>query len=183
MKRRTCLPVLFLAALVATSCAAADGKAEAKAEKKAATAPKSSVSSPLAARFKLVRERIDALYRHRNEAPPPPDAATNPFRLPGTVPVLASGDGRTPTAAESLAAGLAPTSNLALLQQGAETLKISGIFEISGQLLLVINARPYRQGDLVQTVVQGEKVPLRIREIARRSVILEYKDAELTLKF
>jgi hypothetical protein len=141
------------------------------------TPAKTSTPQPLAPRFKQVRDRIADLYQHRNETPPAPDPALNPFRAPGSV-IAPVGDEpvkeerRTP-----------PVGNLALLQQAAATLKVSGTFEIGGKLHLVINARPYKSGDVVQTQVGGESVYLRVREISRRSVALALHDAEMTLNF
>ena len=70
-----------------------------------------------------------------------------------------------------------------LVQQAAATLKISGVFEIAGRSHLVINARPYSQGDVVQTQLQGETVNLRIKEIKKRSVTFTLRDAEMLLSF
>jgi hypothetical protein len=138
-------------------------------------APKPSVPNPFAGRFKQVNERIDALFHHRNEAPPPPDARNNPFRVPGAaMPAARPGE---PAPAPD------PASNLTRLQESVSTLRVSGLFEIGGRSHLVINARPYKEGDVVQTQVQGEAVYLRVREISRRSVTLELGDAEMTLKF
>lgn len=143
-------------------------------------APKTSVPNPFAPRFKQVRDRIDDLYRHRNEPPSPPDARSNPFRTPG-VPIA----GPVASAPRPDEASLTPdaASNLSLLQQSVATLRVSGVFEVGGRSHLVINKRSYKEGDVVQTQVQGEPVYLRIREISKRSVTLELNEAEMTLKF
>lgn len=138
-------------------------------------APKPSVPNPFAARLKQVHDRIDALFHHRNEAPPPLDARNNPFRVAGaSAPAARPGDG---------APAPDPVSNLSRLQESVSTLRVSGVFEFSGRSHLVINARPYKEGDVVQTQVQGDAVYLRVREISKRSVTLELGDAEMTLKF
>ncbi len=165
-------PGLLPAAEVATAAAG-----------KSAPPPKSSVAQPLAPRFQQVRERIAALYQHRNEPPPPLDPRYNPFRLPGSAPLVPAPNAGDPGAEEFITPAPGPGASLALLQQGAATLKVSGIFEIGGQSHLVINARPYKEGDVVQTLVQGETVYLRLKEIAKRSVTLSLNDAEMTLKY
>jgi hypothetical protein len=146
-----------------------------------AKAPKPSVPKPIAPRFKQVRDRIDALFGHRNETPPAPDLRTNPFRVPGAPVPAASVASRE----EGAPAPTAPAAveDLSLLQESAATLRVSGVFEIGGRSHLVINARPYKEGDVVQTQVKGEAVYLRVREISKRSVTLELNEAELTLKF
>jgi len=169
----------FIALLVVPAVAAALPAAAASAPPAPAPAPKQSVASPLAPRFKQVRERIDALFLHRNAPPAPPDPKHNPFRTPGARPVAPVAEG----VAASNAAPPPQADNLGQLQQAVATLKVSGVFEKGGRSHLVINARPYQQGDVVQTLVQGEKVYLRVKDISKRSVTLALHDAELTLKF
>ncbi len=138
--------------------------------------PKSSVPNPLAPRFKQVREKIDTLFQHRNAPPAPIDIRTNPFRMPGSAPVAPATPGEKPVVTDA-------STDLAILQQSAATLKISGVLEIGGQSHLVINARPYKQGDVFQTQVRGDAVYLRIQDISRRSVTFALNEAEMTLKF
>ena len=153
----------------------------------AAKSPKQSVANPLAPRFKQVRERIDALFEHRVDAPPPVDPRANPFRTPGAAaPATALANNPTPTPGGAEGTPTPPATaptNLAILQQAVATLKVSGVFEIGGKSHLVINARPYKEGDVVQTLVQGETIYLRVREISKRSVTLVLNDAEMTLRF
>lgn len=170
---------LLLVPAVAAALPAAAASASPPAAPATAPAPKQSVANPLAPRFKQVRERIDALFLHRNAPLAPLDPKHNPFRLPGTRPVAPVPEG---VVAEDAAPAL-PADNLAQLQQATATLKVSGVFEKGGRAHLVINARPYQQGDVVQTLVQGEKVYLRVKDISKRSVTLALHDAELTLKF
>jgi hypothetical protein len=141
----------------------------------AAKTPKPPAPTPLASRFKQVRERIDALFSRRNEAPLPPDPRNNPFRAPGERIVVPRTN--EPDAIPD------PVSNLSLLQQSVATLRVSGVFEIGGRTHLVINARPYKVGDFVQTQVKGEAIQLRVGKILNRSVTFELNDAELTVKF
>lgn len=169
----------FIALLLVPAAAVAElPAAAASAPTPPPPAPKQSVASPLAPRFKQVRDRIDALFLHRNEPPAPLDPKHNPFRLPGARPVAPVPEGAT-----AVAAPVPEADNLAQLQQAAATLKVSGLFEKGGRSHLVINARPYQQGDVVQTLVRGEKVYLRVKEISKRSVTLVLHDAEMTLKF
>ena len=123
------------------------------------------------------------MYQHRNDAPPPPDPRYNPFRTPGigTVTPAKGESGETATGvADPQVPDRMPSSNLALLQQGAATLKLGGTLELGGRSRLVINARNYKEGDVVQTQVRGETIYLRIKEIAGRSVTLVLNDAEMT---
>ena len=162
---------LLVAVMAAPALATADTPAK---------TAKPSVPNPFAPRFKQVRDRIEALFGHRNETPPAPDLRTNPFRVPGAAVPVAPVNREQTAAAPTAPAAVA---DLTLLQDSAATLRVSGVFEIGGRSHLVINARPYKEGDVVQTQVKGEAVYLRVREISKRSVTLELNEAELTLKF
>lgn len=162
------------------STAAVDVPAASAAAPAASTADsKSAVILPQTPRFNQVRARIKALFEHRNETPAPPNARTNPFRPLGPLAPATNGQ----RSKDDAAPASEPESDLAVLQRSAATLKISGIFEIGGTSHLVINARPYKQGDVVPTQVNGETVYLRVRIIARRAVTLALNEAEMTLKF
>lgn len=143
-----------------------------------AGAPGAKGAAPLNPRFKQVREEIDALFQHRNQPPAPPDPRVNPFRPAGAAPVAA-----TPAAKPAGATPAPLSSDVALLQQAVATLKVGGYIEIAGRAHLVINTKPYRVGEVVQTKVQGESVFLRVRKISRNNVTLGLNAAELTLKF
>lgn len=135
---------------------------------------------PLSPRFKQVRERIDALFHLRNDAPPAPDPRGNPFRPAG--PSLAPPPGAvTPSA--PIALETAPAGDQALLLAAVGTLKITGGVERGGDSLIGINAKLYKKGDVVQAVVQGQPVYLRVREVSGRTATLVLNDAETTVKF
>lgn len=146
-----------------------------------ASSARAAVNLPLGPRFAQIRARIDALFAHRGEAVAAPDPRTNPFRPPGTL-VAAKAEGGAPPQPNPPAV-VAPASDLALLQQSAATLKVSGIFEIGGTSHLVINGRPYKAGDVVPAQVNGETVYVRVRTIAKPNVTLALKDAEMTINF
>lgn len=136
---------------------------------------------PLSPRFRQVRDRIDALFQHRNAALPPLDPSLDPFRPPGAVPAPSSVKISDSDGAKVPVVG--PSSDVRLLQDAAATLKVSGIFEIGGKQHLVINSRPYKEGDVIQTQVQGNTVYLRVRQISRNSMVLVLNQAELAVKF
>ena len=146
----------------------------------------STIVVPLSPRFRQIRERIAVLFHDRIDPPPPPDLRFNPFRPPGaTVPVYAPADaegGTTP------APVVAAQADLAILQQAVALLRVRGIVERGGKLLLTINAGPgrdgtYKEGDILTLIAQDQPVHLRVRQITRYSVMFSLRDAELTLKF
>lgn len=199
-RRRVSL-LFFAAALAAAGCGAAaraaepapktapkDASPKDAAAKAGSPAPaKGPAPLPMAGRFKQVQDRIAALYQHRNEPPPPPSPITNPFRNPGALMLRTDNPVNSdPNAAKktALAEGeTAPLTDAELLERGAETLRISGIFEVGEKVFVVINARPFKPGDVVQSFVRGEAVFLRIKEIGKRTVTFTLNKAETTVTF
>jgi hypothetical protein len=174
MNARRYLSLLVAFALGATAAGAAEPAPP------AAKAPRPA-TPPLSPRFIQVRERIDALFQHRNAAPGVPDPRTNPFRAAGSAPVATPAVATTAAAREPAADP--PPADLALLQQAVAVLKVNGTFEVGDQFHLVLNARLYKNGDVIQVQVQGQPVYLRVREITRHSVTLAFNETEITLKF
>ena len=188
MKTRRIISGLSMLGLAVASVVAGEAPAPATsvpatapADAKAPLATPAGKAPPLSPRFRQVRDRIDALFQHRNAALPPLDPRLDPFRPPGAAPEILplksidSGAAGAPVAA--------PSSDVKLLQESVATLKVSGIFEIGGKQHLVINSRPYKEGDVIQTQVRGTAVYLRVRQISRNSLVLVLNQAETTLKF
>lgn len=154
--------------------------AKAKAAASASPAPKIGPPNPQAARFRQVRERIDALFRHRNEVPPPFDARANPFRGVGAVAsTAAAGRG-------GMAEAPAPVPSnpdLALLQQCAAAIKVAGNVEINGRQHLIINQAPYKEGDVIIVRVKSRPVYLRLKEISRLTFTLTLNDSEFVVRY
>lgn len=139
--------------------------------------PKMPGPPPLSPRFLQVRDRINTLFQHRNDAPPAPDLRANPFRPAGSAatPVGGPAPGAPPPEL--------PGNDLALLQQAVATLKVSGTFERADQMYVVVNSRPYKKNEVIQSRAEGQPVYLRVREITRNTVTLALNDTELALKF
>ena len=133
-------------------------------------APKPPAPPPLSPRFIQVREKINTLFQHRNEPPPPPEATANPFRPAGAA-VVAGVPGPT-----------LPSNDLSLLQQAAATLKVSGTVE-RDDLYVVVNNRTYKKNDIIPSKAEGEMVYLRVSELTRNTLTLSLRNAEMTLKF
>ena len=178
------VPVLSNAAAPAAAPAT---KSEADKGKKVPVDPKAKpptapVVPPLSPRFQQVRDRIDALLRHRNGSPEPIDPRTNPFRPAGAAPVVTAaaidrGADRLPPAP------VVSPSDLTLLQQAAAVLKVAGTIQINGLSHLVINQVPYKEGDVINTRVKGQPVFLRVKNISRYSYTLSLNAAELSIRY
>ena len=147
---------------------------------KAPVAPVAPAPPPLSPRFQQVRDRIDALFRHRSETPPAPDPRKNPFRPAGAAPVALAAPG---SAASSQLPPVEPNTDAQLLQQGAATLKVAGTIQIGGLAHLIINQVPYKEGEIINTRVRGQPVYLRLKNISRYSYTLALNAAELSVKY
>lgn len=167
---------LLLCGLFAVLLAPLRGESAPAAEPKPA-------GPPLSPRFQQVRNRIEALFQHRLATPPPPDPQLNPFRPPG-APLVAAGDAGGPDA-DNVPVPLLEvrSSALELLQQSMATLKVNGTMIIGGRIHLVVNAKPYREGEMVQVQLEGEPFYLRLHKVSRNSVTFALHGAEMTLKF
>lgn len=153
---------------------------EGKGAAPAASPAKIGPPNPQAARFRQVRERIDALFRHRNEVPPPFDARSNPFRGVGVIaPTAAAG----PNGAADAPAPVPANPDLALLQQSAAAIKVAGSVEINGRQHLIINQAPYKEGDVIIVRMKGRPVYLRLKEISRLTFTLTLNDSEFVVRY
>lgn len=144
---------------------------------------KVNVPPPLSPRMRQIRERIDVLFAHRNGTISPVSARLDPFRPPGSaidLPPPASVDDMATVLPD---AGEQATGDLATLQKAVATLKVSGTFEIGGRQHLVVNSRPYTDGDVIPTVLDGKTVYLRVREVSGKALTLTLNGAEIALKF
>jgi hypothetical protein len=130
------------------------------------------------------RARLDALYRYRLQPPPLPDARSNPFRIGDAAAVSASADPRSGAVAAPVA-GAEPAStdgDAVLLKRAAETLRINGLVETGGRMIVVLNDANYKEGDVLTVRLQGSPVVLRIRQITPTQITLGLNDAETTLR-
>jgi hypothetical protein len=135
-----------------------------------------------AQKLEQTRTRIEALYRHRLQPPPAPDAKSNPFRVGEAAP--------TPTSVARPATGDAPAAepvpaegDAALLKRAAETLIVGGRAEIAGRVIAVINKANYQEGDSLTVRLPGvAPVVLRVRRITTTQVTLALNEAETSLR-
>jgi hypothetical protein len=119
-------------------------------------------------RFVRTDAHIGALFRQRDQPPPPPSERDNPFRIGGDTP-----------AAQQPSGASAGT----LLLQATSALKVGGLVQFDGRRHVVINEETYQEGNILTVRVQGQPVYLRIREITAHSVVLSLGETEATLHF
>lgn len=134
---------------------------------------------PLSPRFQQVRNRIDALFQHRGEAPLAPDPRKSPFRPAGAAPVAAVKAGP----AANVPPPTASAADLQLLKQASATLKVAGTIQINSVAHLIINQVPYKEGDVINLRAKGQPVFVRVKHISRYSYTLALNAAELSVKY
>lgn len=137
-------------------------------------------ASAFAARAKQTRDRLEILFRHRDESPVVPTANQNPFRTSDDAPATSASSTNTPG---EPARPAAPSSEESILKAAVATLKISGTVVISGQVNVSINQETYREGSVITARVQGAPVYLRIRRISNNSVTFVLNELELIQPF
>jgi hypothetical protein len=135
-------------------------------------------AAAITSRAKQTRARIEILFRHRNDPPPPLDPGQNPFRTSSDLPAAVAA--LSPNAGNQTAE---PTSDDVLLKRAVATLKISGTVVIGDQVNVTINQETYREGGIITARILGTPVYLRIRHITPNSVTFALNDAELVQPF
>jgi hypothetical protein len=145
-----------------------------------AHAAESTPASAFAARAKQTSERLEILFRHRDEAPVSFSPSQNPFRTPNDAPAATDDSTIQPTESTK---DTAPTSEEALLKAAVATLKISGTVVVSDQINVSINQETYREGSVIIARVQGIPVYLRIRRITNNGVTFVLNQLELVQPF
>jgi hypothetical protein len=140
----------------------------------------STPASAFATRAKQTRERLEILFRHRDEAPVSSNPSQNPFRTPNDASATTDENTTQPTESPKT---IAPTSEEALLKAAVATLKISGTVVVSDQINVSINQETYREGSVITARVQGIPVYLRIRRITNNGVTFVLNQLELVQPF
>jgi hypothetical protein len=137
-------------------------------------------ASAFAARAKQTRERLEILFRHRDETPVFPSPSQNPFRSSDDTP---SNTDAGPVQPVESAKPDTSSSEEALLKAAVATLKISGTVVVSGQINVSINQETYREGSVITARIQGAPVYLRIRRITNNGVTFALNELELIQPF
>jgi hypothetical protein len=163
-----------------------------------ATAAQSPPGSPnkAAEQSDRISQQIDALLKRRLNPEGLPQLLPNPFAVASAnVATLRAGgsDSETPSDGSVDASAAAPlvqpaaapaTSSAAeILARCAAELKIGGVIEQRGELQIVINGVPRKEGDFVVVGLDKSTVRLEILHILPRGIVVRLGDAELTVRF
>lgn len=141
----------------------------------------------------LIRQRIDALLKRRQQPEPLPAEAPNPFALQANVPAVsnlgresapAAGTGEPAPVIVAQSDDEFATSNTAeLLARFASRLRITGMIRLKDQVHIIINETPWKEGDYL-IINQGRRIfRLQVMRIQIGQLTLRLEDAELMLRF
>jgi hypothetical protein len=167
-------PIFFLSAVLLLSALAAP-----------APAP---VAKP-AGESERLKERIDALLKHRLKPDPLPIILPNPFAMVSGNANLHHPDGSAPEnnpntprvtgLAEELPAG----SSSEALARGVAKLRIGGTVTLKGQLQIIINDSPRKEGDIIVLDRKNAMTYLQIVRIANGTLTLRLNEATQTIRY
>lgn len=141
-----------------------------------------------------LKESIDALFKHRLKPDPLPVILPNPFlvvsgsinsrRADGseTDPTTEGGpEGHASASATKPGAETPPGSDAEALARYVASLKIGGTLRINGQLQLIINQSPRKEGDLIFLDNKNAVTFLRIIRLTPVELVLGFNDAVQTV--
>lgn len=123
-------------------------------------------------RFAETRARIAAMLGSRIDPKGLPEQLPNPFTV---------GSGRAPTQDSRPGFVARVDDDESILARVASILKVSGSMRIGDTPHVVINASPYKEGDLLK--IEGTEPPeyVRVVRIEQRSFTLSYNSASITV--
>jgi len=158
----------------------------------AANRPAGRNPAPKAAdRFVRTKERIDNLLKSRLNPDPLPASLPNPFQLPAGMTLTEQrdgnptdqpgGDSANPTI-PATTGPVIPTNDTEALALYITGLKISGAVKLNGQLHLIINQSPYKEGDLILLNLPSTTVYLQVIRITTNELTLGFNQAVQTIK-
>ncbi len=147
------------------------GAALTAARAPAANAPETSAADDS---FPHTRARIEHLFQDRDAPPALPRKIINPF-VPASMR-LADADAR-----KTIAAPTDVISDNAMLERVAPAVQIQGIIQVGGRPSLIINRKPFTEGDHLTVMYGTIPVVIVIKKITRETFTLGYGDATLTL--
>jgi hypothetical protein len=133
--------------------------------------------------FQDTNTRIEDLFGHRNNPPPPPGARDNPF-LPVEEEVAPGTKNPNNKNEEApLVVNANETPDEAKLRQAYSRLSFGGLIQVGERPMVVINKATYKEGGLLTVRIQGEDVYLRIISLTKDNITLGLNEARLTLRF
>jgi hypothetical protein len=133
-----------------------------------------------------IRRQVDALLKMRLQPVPLPLEPPNPFiPVAGGPGATAAGPGSVTTSANP-APGPVPDDSVEdaeVLARYASRLRITGLIRVKGQVHIIINDTPWKEGDAIIVSREPTLVQLQVTRIQPGQLTLKLDEAELVLRF
>jgi len=145
-------------------------------------------SAPTPEQSAQIRRQVDGLLKARLQPVPLPLDPPNPFIPvtggPGPAPAPAAGTA-SPASPNSLATPAVDPSaeDAEILARYASRLRITGLIRVKGQVHIIINDTPWKEGDFLIVSREPTLVQLQVARIQPGQLTLKLDDAELVLRF
>ena len=154
-------------------------------------------STKAALRSQHIKERIDSLFKRRQKPEPLPVILPNPFLVIGGVMDAGRTEEAEPSPraepVENVQSGVimpetsapeeAPVSDDAsVLARHVLTLKIGGTVQLNGQLRIIINQAPRKEGDLIFMDKKDSVTYLKVIRVTPFELTLGFNDAVQTIR-
>ena len=143
-----------------------------------------------------LQQRIDALLKHRQKPEALPVILPNPFEVvsggatgrrgEGTeaeMPAAEDADSTAKAAAETPADAPPPGSNAEALARCAARLRIGGMVTLKGQLQIIVNDFPRKEGDVIVLDRNNAMTYLQVVHVAPGELTLRLNEATQTIRF
>ena len=159
--------------------------------------PPAAGSTKAALRSQHIKERIDSLFKHRLKPEPLPVILPNPFLVIGGVmdtgrieegessPRVEPGENvpDRATTPEAATPEEAPVSDEAsVLARHILSLKIGGTVQLNGQLRIIINQAPRKEGDLIFMDKKDSVTYLKVIRVTPFELTLGFNEAVQTIR-
>lgn len=143
-------------------------------------------TAPTPEQSALIRKQVDSLLKMRLLPTPLPLDPPNPFVPVSAMPAAASAAATPATPSANSAAAAGPdrsAEDAEVLARYASRLRITGLIRVKGQVHVIINDTPWKEGDAIIVSRDPVLVQLQVARIQPGQLTLKLDDAELVLRF
>ena len=135
----------------------------------------------------VLRQRIDALLRRRERPDPLPVVLPNPFEPATAAAARLADETEAEAAARAASARLAqdlpPDSSTEALARCTARLRIAGTILLKGQLQVIVNDAPHKEGDIIMLDRNNAMTYLHVEKIEPGAVTLRLNEATQKIRF
>lgn len=146
----------------------------------------SAPTAPTPEQSAKIRRQVEGLLKARLQPVPLPLDPPNPFIPVAAGPGATSAAPAPATTAGNAAPAPAPDHSVEdaeVLARYASRLRITGLIRVKGQVHIIINDTPWKEGDAIIVSREPSLVQLQVSRIQPGQLTLKLDEAELVLRF